>query len=197
MANFKPHYPKLKKREGFYSNDSDDSGGETLWGIARKKNPKWKGWTIVDSYRNKPTFPEILKNVTGLEVMVYDLYKSKYWDKYKLDLFESEKIAEIIFDCYVNGGKAGQWLQRSLNVSNRLQKDWSDIKVDGKIGKITAQTCNDASKIFRGNLHIEEILIRCLLSLRHVYLIEVAERREAFEKYFNGLTLNRVIGLDV
>ena len=38
------------KAEGFYSNDIDDSGGETLYGIARNKNPKWLGWKIVDEY---------------------------------------------------------------------------------------------------------------------------------------------------
>jgi len=198
MANFKPHYPKLKKREGFYTDGSDksDKGGETLWGIARKKNPKWEGWAVVDSYKNRGTFPEILKNLTGLEVMVYNLYKSKYWDKYKLDDFNSEEIAEVIFDCYVNGGHAGMWLQRSLNVSNRNQKDWADIKADGKIGNVTAKTCNQACAIFRGNLRIEDIIEKSILSLRNEYFMVIAENNPKLEKYYNGWVLNRVMGLE-
>jgi lysozyme family protein len=40
--------------EGGYSFDPSDNGGETLFGIARVKNPGWAGWKEVDSIiRNK------------------------------------------------------------------------------------------------------------------------------------------------
>lgn len=54
--NFLKSYDILIKHEGGYVNDPDDKGGETYKGIARKFNPDWKGWKIIDKSSNFFTF---------------------------------------------------------------------------------------------------------------------------------------------
>ena len=63
MGDFQKAYKELMRVEGFYSMDPSDPGGETIYGISRRNWPKWVGWEIVDLYRKKPNFPEVIKNV--------------------------------------------------------------------------------------------------------------------------------------
>ena len=57
MASFKAQYNELIKREGNYHSGviggKVDKGGETYRGIARKYNPDWAGWKIIDSLKSK------------------------------------------------------------------------------------------------------------------------------------------------
>ncbi len=39
--------------EGIWSDDPDDRGGETCFGLTRKNNPDWVGWVDVDNYKKK------------------------------------------------------------------------------------------------------------------------------------------------
>ena len=41
MADFSKFIGPLQKREGLYS---FDHAGDTVWGVAREKNPSWSGW---------------------------------------------------------------------------------------------------------------------------------------------------------
>jgi len=61
-----------------------DTGGETLAGVARAKNPGWTGWAIVDERKAEAGFPENLdldlpKNAE-LKRLVFEVYGEKYWD---------------------------------------------------------------------------------------------------------------------
>lgn len=121
------------KNEGFYSNDPADSGGETLYGISRNKNPKWKGWDIVDKYKLKSRFPKNMMSDKYLISIKNAFYADLYYYPCKIDLINDELLALHVFDFAVNAGvcHSAKTLQRLIGV-----------KVDGKIGDITIKAVN-------------------------------------------------------
>jgi len=62
------------------------------------------------------------------------------------DEVQSQPIANELYDTGVNRSPnmAIRYLQRSLNLANRNEKRWPDIRVDGQLGPMTLRTLNDA-----------------------------------------------------
>lgn len=106
MADFYKYYPFLKQFEGGYVNDPDDSGGETYRGIARKHNPNWDGWEIVDDWKAKNGIPKynFIIPIEYLDKLCADYSKSHYWDKMYLDQINNQSVAEMIGDYGYNSG---------------------------------------------------------------------------------------------
>lgn len=129
MANFDEAFDITMGHEGGYTNDSYDVGGETYRGIARKYNPHWEGWNVIDD-----TKPNI--NDVELDLCVRQFYEDKYWDINRLDDIDSQAIANEMFDTGVNmgTGRAAKYLQESLNYLNRNGKLFNELVVDEKIG---------------------------------------------------------------
>lgn len=120
-----------------------------------------------------------------------EIGKTQYWDQLNLDLIapHSTLIAGEMFDTLYNGGDPGRWLQRALNLFNRQQKDYLDVKVDGRIGPITAQ----ALKAFiakRGNLG-ERLIYNTLNGLQMNNFIRIAEADPEQEEFTVGWISNR------
>lgn len=67
--------------EGGYSNNPDDPGGETKYGISKRAHPE------LD-----------IKNLTLEEAI--DIYRSDYWDFYNLDAYPSP-LCICLLDAYV------------------------------------------------------------------------------------------------
>ena len=79
-------------------------------GISRKYNPTWQGWTMIDSYKKHYTvgskeFKSKLDNDVQLQKLVWEKYKIGYWDVFELDDFNSQRVAEQLFDTNVNCGQ--------------------------------------------------------------------------------------------
>lgn len=129
-------YNETMENEGGYSCDPNDRGGETYKGITRKNFPGWPGWPIVD--KHKPLKNGEIIHSPELDTLVQSFYKEKFWDVNNLDIIDMTipDLAEKMFDAGVNvgAGKAAKWFQSSLNLLNRNQKSYPDIKVDGGIG---------------------------------------------------------------
>jgi len=145
--SFKNAYDDTMGYEGGYVFDPTDRGGETYKGISRKHNPHWQGWGIVDSY--KPiTDKKLLYNNTALDYLTRSYYQAEYWIKPSFDEVDTlwDVLAEKLFDTGVNvgTGRVSKWLQSTLNLLNRNNKYYRDIKVDGGIGPKTIQTLKDA-----------------------------------------------------
>lgn len=140
MAEFLEAYHNTNQVEGGYANDKDDAGGETYRGIARKFNPNWMGWTIVDSYKGSVKFPKILDADEVLEMDVKQFYQMEYWSKIGGNSIPVQAIANEVYDNAVNMGvgQSIKYLQRTLNVLNNNQKIYPDIQVDGGLGPKTA-----------------------------------------------------------
>ena len=123
MASFDLAIRRTLEWEGgaAYTDDPDDPGGETRWGISARANPD------VD-----------VADLT--EEQAIDIYRTKYW----LDIYDdivAETIGGKVFDLSVNMGHrpAHICLQRALR-SVGIQ-----IKEDGIFGKITLKAVNKVS----------------------------------------------------
>jgi lysozyme family protein len=77
--------------EGGYVNDPQDPGGETKYGISRRRYPN-----------------EDIRNLT-LDRAKF-LYQRDYWNTQGCDKLEWTE-ALLVFDCAVNGGHPQRWLQ--------------------------------------------------------------------------------------
>ncbi len=165
--------------EGGYNHDVSDSGGETKYGITMH-TAKRAGY-----YGKMIDFPESL---------AYEIYEHEFWDKLNLDDISriSEDIAHEIADTGVNCGpyRASVFMQRALNVFNKIEKIYDDLIVDGKLGAKTM----DALVSF--NFHREQeglnVLLTTLNCLQGAFYVELAEKREKDEKFIYGWMKNRV-----
>ena len=164
--------------EGFYSNDKNDPGGETVLGLTRVADPDWEGWRIVDQYKAKKGFP---KNMPYdlLRASAKQYYKAKYWDYAQLDKFPIQ-VAYEMFDIGVNMGKgiAVRFLQRALNVLNHNGKDYPDLVEDGIFG---ANTLNAA--LSNKN---PDAVAKYMNSLQGARYLELAEKNYKLETFTNG-----------
>ena len=134
---YKEIIQKVIEREGgaTITNDSDDPGGLTKYGISKRSNPD------LD-----------IENLT-LEKAV-DIYKERYWVPSKASRLEP-KLAESYFDMVVNAGK-----RRSVKIlQEACNQKGHDLVVDGLIGKATIGACKslEASRFraFRVKYYVE------------------------------------------
>lgn len=129
-------WDRLLAFEGVYSNDQQDPGGMTLYGIARNRNPHWPGWIEVDSgMKNGLLDPSALEPLKKLARAFY----AEKWTLLRCPEYTHQTLAEYVFDSAVNTGarRAHYWLQTALNALNDGGRLWGDIPVDGLIGPRT------------------------------------------------------------
>lgn len=100
MADFNIAMPLVRDHEGGYANVPGDRGGETYAGISRRFHPGWAGWAAVDAAKTL-RWNEI---VPAAEPHVGPFYELNYWRKVKGDQIEDQRVANFIFDWYVNSG---------------------------------------------------------------------------------------------
>ena len=161
--------------EGGYANDKYDSGGKTQYGIteavARKNG--YKG-----DMRNLP-----MKKAK-------EIYVKRYWNKLNLAdvVYEAPRVAEELFDTAVNmgTGRAGRFLQRSLNVFDKDAK----LTVDGAVGPKTIKAL--LKFIDKRGAYGDVVLTRALDSLQGSFYITLAERRIKDKRFIYGWFKNRV-----
>jgi lysozyme family protein len=130
MANFLIADAKRDYNEGFYDTIEGDSGGETLWGIARNKNPHWDGWAIVDKYKGGKNFPAVLKTIPLLAKLRQEFYKKDFWNRLRGDEILDQEIASKAYDTAVNVGvpPAVRFLQEAAGVAITGHVDDATIK---------------------------------------------------------------------
>lgn len=165
--------------EGGYVDNPDDSGGPTMYGITESV-ARDNGYLGLMSCFPRPLAEKI--------------YSDRYWYSLRLDDIEklSPRIAEELVDTGVNQGvyRAGEFLQRSLNVFNKKQGIYDDVRVDGRVGNATLRALK-AYLEFRGSVG-ELVLFRALNSLQGAFYVKLTERREKDESFIFGWFLNRV-----
>ncbi len=167
---------KIIEVEGGYVNDPADSGGETNYGITIR---------VARSYGYTGAMVDLPRQTA------FDIYADRYWGAVCGDQLQklSESICEEVVDTSVNmgPGRAGKFLQRSLNVLNNRTKLYPDLKVDGQIGRNTIK----ALKLYL-KYRDESALHKALNSLQGAFYITLAERREKDERFVYGWFMNRI-----
>lgn len=168
--------------EGGYSNNPNDSGGETMYGITIRV-ARENGYTGL--------MTEMPRRVAE------DIYGREYWDDLNLDEIEkiSIQIAEEVADTAVNCGqtRAALWLQQSLNLLNRRSLDYPNIAEDGKVGfKSTNALRTFLHK--RGVKDGSKVILSMLNTLQGAHYIKIASQQpdDKDEDFIYGWFLNRV-----
>ena len=190
MAQFDIAYSKTGKHEGGYSFRATDRGGETYRGISRKFHSEWKGWAIIDRYKDKPSFPALLDTDELLQNEVRDFYMQGFWNILRLNEITDQDIANELYDTGVNCGnyQAIKFLQRSLNLLNNKQKLYPDITVDGFIGVKTLEAVSKVSS----DVSLKDALVICLNGFQFYHYASLADADKSQEEYFKGWILKRV-----
>lgn len=179
MSLFDTAFEDLILIEGGYSDNPSDSGGKTRYGITEEV-ARENGYS---GQMSELPLSEAKR-----------IYKLRYWDALDLDGIAvlSKRIALEMFDTAVNCGAevAGTFLQRSLNVLNRMGQDYPDVKVDGDVGQRTVEAAS--AFLNRRAPSGEIVLLRALNSLQGARYIKLAEAREKDEAFVFGWLLRRV-----
>lgn len=151
MANFDVAYFLTNAVEGdSLSNHYADRGGETFAGIARNRNPAWTGWDIIDLAKERHS--DRLSPTEGEETLLKQLHRQFFHDNFWTPIrggdITWQPFANELYDSAVLHGpdSATRWMQTALNVSNRRQKLWPDIRVDGRMGPATLHSMDMARK---------------------------------------------------
>ena len=108
------------KHEGGYVDHPNDPGGETNFGISRRAFPN-----------------EDIKNLTKQRAK--EIYYQHYWSPLNLYRLDNANVCLELFDMAVNAGKS-----RAVRMAQRL----IGVKVDGKLGPLTAMAINNYQRDF-------------------------------------------------
>lgn len=182
---FERAYSQLSEIEGGLSDHPSDSGGKTAygWTYDTAKEAGWKG----------------LKSKFLKEFKLKDsknLIQSHYWIRLRLQEIaeKCENVSFQILDFAFHAGedKSIKAFQKGLNLFNRRQKDYEDIKEDGIIGDKTIGAFKGL--ITARNQATTGKLLTAFLTVEHGHhLNTVAEKWEKNEDFMVGWYLNRII----
>ena len=120
--NFDKAFEYVIGNEGGFSNDVNDRGGPTKYGITIQ---------TLARYRNKITSITDVKNLTLDDAK--KIYKEWYWNPNRLDEVTSGTIATCIFDVGVNMG---------VGTAAKFAQEIVNVEMDGKIGPISIKAIN-------------------------------------------------------
>ncbi len=173
--------------EGGYTNNPDDTGGETTWGITKRVSRMYSDWWHTFNWDgDMKTLPVDLARA---------IYLEEYYYSPKFYLLEdyAPLIVKELTDTGVNcgTGTSTKFLQRVLNSFNNKEDYYDDLVVDGLMGSKTV----DAYKALcdkRGNAVTENVVYNCLNALQTVRYVELTEKREKNETFAWGWIANRV-----
>lgn len=167
-------------KEGKYSNNPKDSGGETMWGITHK---------VARAHGYDGPMIELPRT------LAVQIYRQEYFINpgFADVMVLSPSIGAELFDSGVNFGPGvpARWFQRALNLLNREGKLYDDLKVDGDIGPISLAALSSflEHRESRGEL----VMLRMLNTLQGAKYFSLAESREKDEEFIFGWFLNRVV----
>ncbi len=178
MASFDIAYKITCGHEGGLVNHPSDPGGLTYKGVTFRDHKNWNGWQYIKN--GKITDP------TALEFEHRKLYKELYWDSFNGDLIKNQLIANEIFDTGINQGTgiAEMFLQRALNVTNKNQTLYPNLKIDGEVGPKTISFLNTHPD--------PKIVLKVLNVLQGARYVSLCEANERLEDFITGWINNRV-----
>lgn len=186
MADFATAYAPTRRHEGRWSNNPNDPGGETIFGISRNAWPSWRGWVVLDTCprSERGGVPAIPPHVeTQLLELAAAFYRGRFWDTLRGDDIPSQAVANELFDTGVNMHPTvpGRFLQETLNLMNNRGKRWPEIKEDGWIGEATLAALRAA--LARG---YEGVLVKQLNHLQGAKYAALARANPRLEEFFIG-----------
>lgn len=158
--------------EGGYTNNPNDRGGETNWGV-----------TVGTARRYGYTGD--MRAMTREQAI--EIYLGLFWIG-RFDKLAAAGLRDLAYTCLDFGvnsgpGRPAEALQRALNALNLMGKRWPDIAVDGGIG---AQTMDAVLKARTQLADAEVLLCFVVNSLRVAFVMNLAERDAKQETFMVG-----------
>jgi lysozyme family protein len=127
-SNFLIAWDMTQSQEGVYVNDTRDPGGETKFGISKRAYP---GEDIPNLTLERATF----------------LAKRDYWFPMRLDLLNSQLVANNLFDFGFHHGVRGVVKKLQLGLARYFEFKG---KVDGIMGSETINHLNEVISVGQG-----------------------------------------------
>ena len=168
MAVFEEALKRTLEYEGKFSNDPDDKGGPTNFGITHKTYARAVRMGIIK---------EVPEGVKGLTLrQARKIYRMLFWGPLRLDEVDDPKVSAEIFDTAVHAGttKSARIVQRVLQALGE------DLVRDGIIGPVTLEAINKWSK------KNSEGFFKLLNSLQGAYYVEIVENDSSQMKWLLG-----------
>lgn len=157
MSTFDNAKAALLDAEGGYSDDPDDPGGETHWGVSKRSYPN------LD-----------IKNLT-FEDACNKVYIPDFWNQYGISAINPQQVANKLFLAIINMNPqdAIKCLQRSLNAISTNES----FLVDGRLGGQTVKGINACQQMW--------LIDRFRIELSKYY-ISVVDANQKELKYLKG-----------
>lgn len=162
--------------EGGYTNDPDDAGGETKYGVTAQVAREY-GYTgaMEDLTKEEATkiYTELYVNEPGFD-KVFEV---------------SPAVGHKLIDAGVNVGtmRVSDWFQETLNKYSRDGKDYPKVAVDGKVGNLTVTAFQSLIKK-RGEVKACELVLKALDGYQTTYYLNLSR----YAKYTVGWIDNRI-----
>lgn len=162
--------------EGGYTNDPNDSGGETICGLARNKNPDLSIWQTVDEWKARGVTGDGLDKLARADIFfmqrVHAAYRGRYWVMAHCDDVPP-LLRYPLFSCCVNCG---------AGVAVKLLQKAAGVKADGKFGPYTYKA------VWQTDVNI---LYNAFMANWRAFYRAVVREKPAKGMYLNGW-LNRI-----
>lgn len=158
----------ILEHEGGLTDDHNDPGGITNWGISLR--------FLLDAEPSEHPTEATIKSMTKDQAI--QLYRTFWWDKFQYAKFTQLMVVEKVFDLAVNMGnsEAVKLLQTTIDVEVEPH-----IAVDGILGDITFHYANCLNG---------DILRQGMRGCAAQRYKEIVQANPAMERYLNGW-LNR------
>lgn len=178
MASIQPVLEHIKKWEGGYANVQGDRGGETYIGIARNAHPNWDGWEIIDAH--KPLKHNAKIADAELDSLWEKFVKDIFWNPMFGDSYNSQQVANFIFDMWWGSGFSG------LKLANQIANTLTGKKI-AKYSRETVAALNSLD---------EAKLLNALYTARKRFLETIVAKNPSQGKFLKGWLnrLNDVMG---
>ena len=163
MERFEKIFDYLLRVEGGYSNDENDKGGKTKFGIIEEE---------ARDFGYKGNMQDLTKDFAK------NIYLKKYYLGNKLDKVINDKVALSICDWAVNSGRNGT--KNAQIAINQLTN--ANLDVDGIIGNKTLDALNSVDP---------EKFLEVYHNLQRIYYKGKVEANKTQERFFDGW-INRV-----
>ena len=129
------------RREGGYSNNKNDHGSYTKFGVTLK---------TLNSWRGKECSQEDVKALTKQEAA--EIYKAEYFYKPRIDKLPLE-LQPVVFDMAVNMGP-----KQAIKIFQAvIDRYWRKTSIDGIIGPVTIKSAKGLANFHDDNFVIEQI----------------------------------------
>lgn len=170
----------LYQVEGYYSDDKDDLGGKTTWGITEQ---------LARRYGYKGDMMSLPKSLAER------IYRAEFWDGQRLGGVSEMcyPLAHEAFEATVNqGGYRGvKYLQRALSSARswgRNSDAYPKLEADGQIGSATIGALRSAVE----KMEVVEYLYTSCNMQQYARYLEICEARPVNLKYLRGWYLKRI-----